>query len=147
MASPGASTRSRLPSALRLFALQKTTTTTTEEEEEKEDEEDRDVGSLCRGPRLFVYVSRGLMTSALRARRIFLSSSGPRAISGHRGPIPESSNILHLWNISKSLFRRPAIERLLLSAVHEIRCRAFYLPEYLTLQLQRSEPETCLGRM
>lgn len=68
MGSTGTSARPGLPSALRLFVLQTTTTTTKRR---------TDVGSLCRGPWLFVYVLAGLMASALRARRIYFSPSVP----------------------------------------------------------------------
>lgn len=133
-----------LPARLRVFGLRalrlssltlpkttKTTTTTTT----------TDVGSLCRGPRLFVYVSRRLMALVLRASFSLLLSFPPssfllssplpscRPISSllcHSFPFlfllfePASrnrshSNILHLWNILKSPFhqaQRSAINRL-----------------------------------
>jgi len=55
----------------RTAATTTTTTTTTTKRRRT------DVGSLCHGPRLFVYVSAGLMAPALRARRIYFSPSVP----------------------------------------------------------------------
>lgn len=101
-----------------------------DDDEKKEDEEDCDVGSLCRGPRLFVYVSGGLMAPALRARRYLLLSFWS---SRHQRPpradfrVIEHLTFMEYLEISVST----AIERLLPSAILEIRCRAFYLPEYL----------------
>lgn len=61
-----------LASVLRLFALQKTTRTTTTTTTMKRRR--TDVGSLCCGPRLFVYVSGGLMAPALHTRLYLLLS-------------------------------------------------------------------------
>lgn len=95
------------------------------------------------------------MAPALRARRIYFSPSVPAPPTATE-PIESHSNILHLWNISKS----PFFPLLLPHSLADIDGRqssdcsrppssirsAFYLPEHLTFAVGTQPWGTCLGR-